>query len=165
MWPAGRFVVAGPQYPRAIKWPPNVERVIHLNPKEHRAFYNSQRFTLNITRAAMVRAGFSPSVRLFEAAACGTPIVSDAWPGLETIFEPGSEILVVKTTSDVLQILHELPEEIACDIAGRARARVLAEHTAEHRAAELQTIIEQARGASADATSFVGLEIAREEVS
>jgi spore maturation protein CgeB len=144
MWPAGRFVVAGPQYPRAIKWPPNVERVVHLNPKDHRAFYNSQRFTLNITRAAMVRAGFSPSVRLFEAAACGTPILSDPWPGLETIFESDSEIIVVKTAADVLDILQELSETTAQEIANRARERVLAKHTAEHRAAELERIIAEA---------------------
>src|SRR5205085_6433901 len=84
MLPGARFVVAGPQYPEGIRWPTNVQRIVHLSPAEHRAFYNSQRFTLNITRAAMVRAGYSPSVRLFEAAACGTPIITDYWTGLET---------------------------------------------------------------------------------
>ncbi len=48
-------------------------------------FYNQQRFTLNVTRADMIAAGWSPSVRLFEAAACGTPIISDAWAGLESL--------------------------------------------------------------------------------
>ncbi|HVL39168.1 MAG TPA: glycosyltransferase, partial [Fimbriimonadaceae bacterium] len=92
--PSARFVVAGPQYPATIQWPSNVERIEHLPPAEHRAFYNRQRFTLNITRADMIRAGYSPSVRLFEAAACGVPIISDYWPGLESFFRLGEEILV-----------------------------------------------------------------------
>jgi spore maturation protein CgeB len=109
MCPRDRFVVAGPMYPKAIRWPPNVERIIHLNPSKHRGFYNAQRFTLNLTRSAMVRAGFSPSVRLFEAAACGTPMISDYWPGLETFFEPGDEILLAQDARDVLRILRDLP--------------------------------------------------------
>ena len=141
MWPAGRFVVAGPQYPTAIRWPGNVERITHLSPAKHRAFYNSQRFTLNVTRAAMVRAGFSPSVRLFEAAACGTPIISDDWSGLSTLFRVGEEILVAKTACEVLEILQEIPEQAARDIGSGARERVLREHTSAHRAAELETII------------------------
>jgi spore maturation protein CgeB len=165
MWPVGRFVVAGPQYPRAIKWPANVKRVVHLNPKDHRAFYNSQRFTLNITRAAMVRAGFSPSVRLFEAAACGTPILTDAWPGLETIFEPDSEILVVNTAADVLCILQDLPENMARAIANRARERVLAEHTAEHRAAELERIIAEAGAPGVERKALTTAALEREEVT
>ena len=145
MWPGGRFVVAGPQYPRGIEWPKNVQRVVHLNPAEHRSFYNAQRFTLNVTRAAMVRAGYSPSVRLFEAAACGTPIISDAWPGLDTIFEPDEEILIARTPAEVLEILRKLPEDTAHEIGARARKRVLAEHTSESRAAQLENYIEQAQ--------------------
>ncbi|HWI57760.1 MAG TPA: glycosyltransferase, partial [Bacillota bacterium] len=87
-WSQGRFVVAGPQYPKTIRWPRNVKRYIHLSPVKHRAFYNAQKFTLNITRADMIEAGYSPSVRLFEAAACGTPIISDFWEGLDSFFEP-----------------------------------------------------------------------------
>ena len=145
MWPGGRFVVAGPQYPQGIRWPANVERITHLSPAKHRAFYNSQRFTLNVTRAAMVQAGFSPSVRLFEAAACGTPIISDDWPGLSTLFRLGEEILVAKNACEVLEILQEIPEHAARDIGSGARERVLREHTSAHRAAELETIIAAAR--------------------
>lgn len=134
---AGRFVVAGPQYPAAIKWPPNVERIEHLPPVEHRAFYNAQRFTLNITRADMVRAGYSPSVRLFEAAACAVPIISDYWAGLDTVFEPGAEILVAHTPEDTLRYLA-MPEDERREIGERAHRRVLAEHTAAHRAAALE---------------------------
>ena len=137
-WAAGRFVVAGPQYPRDIRWPANVQRTEHLPPVEHRAFYNAQRFTLNVTRADMVAAGYSPSVRLFEAAACGTPIVTDWWDGLDTILTPGEEILVARSAADTLAYLRDLPDEERRAVGRRARARVLAEHTAAHRAAELE---------------------------
>jgi spore maturation protein CgeB len=143
--PRDRFVVAGPMYPETIRWPNNVERIIHLEPKKHRAFYNTQRFTLNVTRADMIRAGYSPSVRLFEAAACAIPIITDEWPGLDEIFTPGEEILTARTSEDVLQILREMPESDARAIGKRARERVLAEHTAAHRAAELEAYIEVCR--------------------
>ncbi len=140
-WAAGRFVVAGPQYPPHIEWPPNVGRIEHLPPAQHRVFYNSQRFTLNITRADMMRAGWSPSVRLFEAAACAVPIISDWWAGLDSIFEPGSEILIAENAADTLRYLRELSEVERHAIGDRARARVLAEHTAAHRAAELESYL------------------------
>ena len=136
-WPEGRFAVAGPQYPPDIRWPGNVHRIEHLPPPSHRGFYAAQRFTLNLTRAEMVAAGFSPSVRLFEAAACGTPIVSDRWEGLETFFEPGREILIAESSEEVLGWLREMPDEERLAIGARGRARVLGEHTAAHRAAEL----------------------------
>ena len=137
-WRAGRFVVAGPQYPAELRWPPNVHREQHLAPAEHRAFYNAQRFTLNLTRADMVAAGYSPSVRLFEAAACATPVISDYWPGLETFFLPGDELLVARSTADVKRYLRDLTEKQRRAIGARARRRVLASHTAAHRAAELE---------------------------
>jgi spore maturation protein CgeB len=140
-WPRGRFVVAGPSYPSMIKWPFNVQRIEHLPPAEHRAFYNAQLFTLNITRAAMVRAGYSPSIRLFEAAACAMPIISDYWPGLDMLFTPGKEILVADTPEKVMYYLRELPEPERAALGRRAQARVLGEHTAAHRAAELEAYI------------------------
>ncbi|MDB5695561.1 MAG: hypothetical protein JWN21_1104 [Sphingomonas bacterium] len=132
--PHKRFVVAGPQYPADIDWPVNVERIDHLPPAEHAAFYSASRWTLNVTRADMIARGWSPSVRLFEAAACATPIVSDRWDGLDRLFEPGREIVLADTTADVLAALDR-PDAAAVGEAGRAR--VLAEHTAMHRAAEL----------------------------
>ena len=139
--PAESFVVAGPQYPASIEWPQNVERVDHLPPSEHRGFYRSQRFTLNVTRADMVRAGYSPSVRLFEAAACAVPVISDRWAGLGSIFVPDREILVADTAEDVIAYLTTLSAERRREIGERARARVLAEHTAEHRAEELERYV------------------------
>ena len=144
-WPAGRFVVAGAQYPDSLDMPPNVERIVHLAPGEHRRFYNRQRFALNVTRRDMIAAGYSPSVRLFEAAACGVPIISDDWPGLSTLLEPGREILIAANARDVLACLHELPEEERLAIAARARTRVLASHTSDHRATELERYVYETR--------------------
>jgi len=137
-WSAGRFVVAGPQYPDGIDWPSNVERVVHLPPSMHREFYNSQRFTLNVTRALMAAVGHSPSVRLFEAAACATPIVSDAWPGLDLFFKPDDEILIAESGEQVMDSLRNIPEQERIAIGRRGRARVLASHTSRHRAVELE---------------------------
>jgi spore maturation protein CgeB len=147
--PQARFVVAGPQYPRDIEWPTNVEYRAHLPPAEHRAFYNSQRFTLNVTRADMIRAGWSPSVRLFEAAACGTPIISDRWPGIETLLAPGREILLAATAQDVLSALRRFGEDERRALAERARKRILSEHTAAHRAQQLETYALELLGAVA----------------
>jgi spore maturation protein CgeB len=137
-WKAGRFVAAGPQYPPEIQWPSNVERIEHLSPSEHSKFYNSQRFTLNVTRADMVRAGYSPSVRLFEAAACGTPIISDFWPGLDSFFEIGREILVAHTPEEVLSYMSDVPEAERKQIGKAGQKATLSRHTAAHRAAELE---------------------------
>jgi spore maturation protein CgeB len=137
--PQGRFIVAGPQYPDTGTWPANVTHQPHLPPAEHRRFYNSQRFTLNVTRQDMIRAGWSPSVRLFEAAACGTPIISDRWAGIESLLVPHQEILLVDRTADVLDVLQRFGEDERLRMAERARQRILAEHTAAHRAAEVET--------------------------
>jgi spore maturation protein CgeB len=152
-WRDGRFVVAGPLYPQTIRWPRNVERIDHLGPGSHRAFYNAQRFTLNITRAAMVQWGYAPSVRLFEAAACGVPVVSDWWPGLDTIFEPGRELLVARSTDEALSYVREIDDAERHRIGRRARARVLRDHTAAHRAAELERHVTEARCADRTAAS------------
>jgi spore maturation protein CgeB len=138
--PERRFVVAGPQYPAEIDWPANVERLEHVPPADHPAFYAASRFTLNVTRADMVRAGHSPSVRLFEAAACGTPVVTDWWEGLDTFFEPGREIVVARDTDSVVAAL-DLDGEERRQIGRRARERALAQHSAHVRAAELVRIV------------------------
>ncbi|HEY1141598.1 MAG TPA: glycosyltransferase [Lysobacter sp.] len=136
-WAQGRFVVAGPQYPDTIEWPDNVERIEHLPPSGHRNFYNTQRFTLNVTRADMVAVGWSPSVRLFEAAACGTPVISDPWPGLDGLFAPGEEILIAESGNEVVDWLRNVPEDLRRQLGAGARRRFLAEHTPDHRAVSL----------------------------
>jgi spore maturation protein CgeB len=137
--PMNKFVVAGPMYPDDIKWPVNVERIYHLSPSEHRKFYNTQRFTLNITRSEMIKAGYSPSVRLFEAAACGVPIIGDYWEGLEAFLEPGKEILISKSPEDTIRYLSEIPDEERIKVGLRAKDKILSRHTAAKRAEELIT--------------------------
>ncbi len=141
--PDRRFVIGGAQYPKDFPWTPNIFFVRHLPPAEHPGFYSSSRLTLNVTRAAMAAMGWCPSGRLFEAAACGTPILSDTWPGLDAFFEPGREIMIAETTEDALQAIDTAPEDLA-RMAARARARVLAEHTAAHRADTLIALFEGA---------------------
>ena len=140
--PEQKFCVAGPQYPAEIVWPDNVSRVEHLPPARHRDFYNGTRWTLNVTRADMILAGHSPSVRLFEAAACGTPIVSDWWQGLDEIFALNSEIVVARSSAQARAVLCEMGESERRAIGAAARARVLGAHTASHRAAQLEALLE-----------------------
>lgn len=131
-----RFVVAGSMFPDDIDWPGNVDRIDHLPPERHAAFYNAQRFTLNITRAAMRALGWSPSVRLFEAAACATPIISDRWPGLTDLLPEGRAITVADTTDDVVAALSG-DDARARAMAVRARAIILDGHTGRARARDL----------------------------
>ena len=142
--PDDRFLVAGPMYPSDIGWADNVARIIHVSPQFHAAFYSSCRWTLNLTRRSMIEVGYSPSVRLFEAAACEAAIISDRWPGIETFFAPGEEIVLVDSTEDMLEILRTQSAEDARAIGRRARERVLAAHTAEHRATEFVEIVAEA---------------------
>jgi spore maturation protein CgeB len=140
----GLFVVAGPQYPQDIEWPENVERIEHLPPSRHRDFYNSQKFTLNVTRQDMIKAGYSPSVRLFEAAACGVPIISDEWEGLTSLFEEGKEILIARNSNDVLHFIQTITEAERKQIGENARIKVMEAHTAKARAGELENYIQAA---------------------
>lgn len=142
--PAKTFIVAGPQYPKGLKWPGNVRRICHLNPRWHARFYSSSRFTLNVTRRDMVQAGYSPSVRLFEAAACAATIVSDIWPGLDRFFRPGSEILLPDSCDDVVDYLQNADDPSFRRIGLQAQQRVLAEHTSECRAEEFEHYMQQA---------------------
>ena len=142
--PDRRFLLAGAMYDQRFPWQPNIFFVNHLPPAEHPAFYCSARWTLNVTRRAMAETGYCPSARLFEAAACGAAVVSDAWEGIEQFFEPGSEIVLARKTEDVIEALDRSPVEVA-RIAAAARERTLAEHTAAARAAELEDILSSAR--------------------
>jgi spore maturation protein CgeB len=143
--PDEQFIVAGPQYPKGLKWPRNVRHIVHLNPRWHPHLYSSSRLTLNITRREMVMAGYSPSVRLFEAAACGAAIASDNWPGLDEFFIPGREILLPASGAELLRYLRELSEAELREIGLAAQARVLAAHTSQRRAQEFEHEVNAAR--------------------
>lgn len=137
-----RFVLAGAQYPEDFPWSPNVWFVRHLPPPDHPAFFASSPLTLNVTRADMARMGYCPSGRLFEAAACGTAVLSDSWEGLDEFFAPGREILLAGTTEEAIAALT-LPWEEIRRIGRAARERTLAEHTADRRARQMLEIFEK----------------------
>ena len=148
--PDRTFLLAGPSYPASVEWPANLRRIDHhLPPREHCAFYGQLRFALNLTRTDMIGTGFAPSRRVFEAAACGTPVMTDRWPGLDSFFKPGREILVVESSDQVEAILDGMDEEERVAIGQRARQVVLERHTTGQRAAELERLIAERRDARA----------------
>jgi spore maturation protein CgeB len=140
-WKEGRFVVAGSHYPRSVRWPKNVKRISLVPPAGRRAFYNRLRFALNLAPPETIALGYSPSVRLFEAAACGIPIVTEFWPGLDTFFTLDEEILISHSADETMIYLEEISELDRRRLGYRARERVLARHTSRHRAAELESCI------------------------
>ncbi|MDQ4136143.1 MAG: glycosyltransferase [Pseudomonadota bacterium] len=142
--PERRFLIGGAQYPQDFPWTDNIFFVRHLPPPEHPAFFASSRLTLNVTRQAMAEMGWCPSGRLFEAAACGAPILTDWWEGLDAFFEPGRDILVGRTSEDAVAAL-DLDDDELKRIAANARDRVLAEHTSAQRTLDFEAAIEWAR--------------------
>jgi spore maturation protein CgeB len=135
-----RFLIGGAQYPEDFPWLQNISFVRHLPPSEHPAFFSSSRLTLNVTRQAMAEMGWCPSGRLFEASACGVPILSDAWEGLDCFFEPGREILIARTTEEAVAAL-DLSEAELKQIAQASRERTLEEHTSDQRVRELEKLL------------------------
>lgn len=146
--PEARFLLGGSMYPDDLRWPGNVVRIEHVAPAEHPSFYASASLTLNVTRGPMASLGYCPSARLFEAAACGTPVLSDRWEGIGAFFEPGREILLAGSPEEVLDALGRPALDLVA-IGRRARERALAEHTAAHRASELLQLLDSARSAPA----------------
>jgi spore maturation protein CgeB len=146
--PDRKFLLAGTQYPSNWKWPENVQRFDHVAPGDHPSLYSSSRCTLNITRGVMAANGYCPSGRFFEAAACGTPILTDGWEGMEEFFEPDEELFVVSGTEDVISALRRDRDELL-SIACRARERTLDEHTCDCRAERLLSYIQAAQCAYA----------------
>jgi len=148
-WSDGKFVVAGPNYPDFIKWPDNIQQLNYITPSQHSDFYNSQRYTLNISRGSETSKAYSPRCRVFEAAGCGTPIITDYWEGLETFFIPGKDLLIADTSEDILFYLKNLSEEERLKIGNNGRLRALKSHTAKHRANEFEGYIMELQNVSA----------------
>jgi spore maturation protein CgeB len=147
----GFFAVAGEGYPEDFHWPRNVIHVEHLPVTGHARFFAGQRYTLDLARREILSAGWAPTPALFEAMATGTPVISDAGRSLEPFFKIGQEILVAETAQEVLNHLARLPESSRQRLAERARGRVLASHTAAHRAEELERLLRRARNDAARA--------------
>lgn len=152
--PDKRFVIGGSGYPPGFPWLDNIWFLQHVPPPQHPAFFAASRMTLNVTRADMMAMGVCPSGRLFEAAACGTPILSDWWAGLDMFYAPGEEILVADSPDAVSEALMKSDDELA-RLAQRARERTLEQHTSAHRARELVTMIESARSGTHRAPTHV----------
>lgn len=142
--PKRKFLIGGAQYPQEFPWTDNIFFVRHMPPPDHPAFFSSSRITLNITRQAMAEMGYCPSGRLFEAAACGTPLVSDYWEGLDEFFTPGEEIIIARETEDAIHAL-EMSDDQLSRIAGAAYERTMEEHTADKRAADFESIVATSR--------------------
>lgn len=142
--PSQIFLLAGSMYPAEWTWPAGVKRVDHVAPSDHPALYSSSRTTLNLTRKQMAQSGYCPSGRFFEASACGTPLLTDAWEGLDCFFDPLEELMVVRTVEDVVQAL-QLPDAELARKAARARERTLDEHTGMQRAKQLLAACEQSQ--------------------
>jgi spore maturation protein CgeB len=138
--PQCRFLIGGAQYPADFPWTENIHFVRHMPPQQHPAFFSSSRITLNVTRRAMAEAGWCPSGRLFEAAACGAPLLSDAWPGLSDFYTPGQEILIARDTADAMAAIRRDDAELR-SIADRARERTLDEHSGDRRARDLEAAL------------------------
>lgn len=155
---AMRFVLAGSLYPWEWQWGENVRRFEHIAPQEHPTFYSSSRLTLNITRDGMAKYGYCPSGRFFEAAACGTPVVSDRWKGIETFFAD-DEMFLVENSEQVLNALEAAGDELN-RVAARARERTLDQHTGERRAQQLVSYLEEARRSAEHRPRVEGLEVA-----
>jgi len=142
--PEKKFLLAGSLYPWQWQWPQNVQRIEHVFPADHPRFYSSSRITLNLTRGEMAANGWCPSGRFFEAAACGTPLLTDAWDGLDAFFDPGRDLRVVSRAEEVEEAL-KMPDEVLESMAAQARRRTLEEHTGSVRARQLLHYLEEAR--------------------
>jgi len=151
--PDRRFLIGGAQYPVDFPWAKNIFFVRHLPPNEHPAFFSSCRLTLNVTRQAMAEMGWCPSGRLFEAAACGAAMLTDAWEGLDAFFEPGREVLVTRSAAGTTAALDLSDRELR-EIGEAGRERALSEHTSDRRAATLEAEIEAARSRAGPAQAL-----------
>jgi spore maturation protein CgeB len=151
--PDRRFLIGGAQYPVDFPWAKNIFFVRHLPPNDHPAFFSSCRLTLNVTRQAMAEMGWCPSGRLFEAAACGAAMLTDAWDGLDAFFEPGREVLVTGSAAGTTAALDLSDRELR-EIGEAGRERALSEHTSDRRAATLEAEIEAARSRAGPAQAL-----------
>lgn len=128
--------------------PANVRYLGHVYTADHNAFNCTPRAVLNVSRESMARYGFSPATRVFEAAGAAACLITDAWEGLETFFEPGREVLVAHSGDEVAQHVAALDAQRARAVGQAAYQRVLAEHTYAHRAAQFDAVLEGCRAAA-----------------
>ena len=147
-----KFIIGGAMYSGIDQWPRNIRYFEHVSPEQHAEFYSSSPLTLNVTRGSMAAMGYCPSGRLFEAAACGTAVLSDWWVGLDTFFEPGEEIIIASSGSEAAAAIRNDSAQLRY-IGARSRQRALDCHTAEKRAQRLIELIESPRDDAEEAQS------------
>lgn len=139
--PAHRFILGGCGWDD-VAMPSNVHYVGYVYTAEHNTYHCSATAVLNLTHRATARLGYAPAARLFEAAGAATCVITDAWAGIETFFEPEREILIAHDTAEVMDQLERLSPDRAAAIGRRALERARVEHTYERRAAELEALLE-----------------------
>jgi spore maturation protein CgeB len=127
--------------------PPNVRYVGHVYTRDHNAFNCTPTAVLNVNRESMARYGFSPPTRVFEAAGAGACLITDHWEGIELFLEPDREVIVARSGLQVAQCLGGLSPARARELGRAAQQRILAEHTYDHRAAQVEELLDARRPA------------------
>jgi len=140
-YPEGRFLLGGSGWGDK-SMPENVNYVGHVYTEDHNAFNCTPLAVLNVNRDSMARYGFSPATRVFEAAGAGACLITDHFVGVETFFEPDEEILVARDGEEVAEHVRTLTPERAKKIGQSALRHVLAEHTYDHRAGQVEAVLE-----------------------
>jgi spore maturation protein CgeB len=138
--PEYRFLLGGSGWD-GRPMPANITYVGHVYTRDHNPFNCTPRVILNINRASMVRYGFSPPTRIFEAAGAGACLLTDAWEGIELFLEPEREVIVVRDGHELAEHIQTLDPERARAIGAAARRRVVSEHTYRHRAEQLAALL------------------------
>ncbi len=140
--PDKSFLLGGEGW-KGKKLPTNVRWIGHVSTADHNRINCSASFVMNINRSSMANCGFSPPTRIFEVAGTATPLLCDAWPGIEDVFEPGQEILMIHSAEDVVSALSTYNREERNRVGHNFLARALRDHTYSRRAAQAEAAFEQ----------------------
>jgi spore maturation protein CgeB len=142
--PKRSFLLGGNGWGDRVAGLTNVRYLGHVSPGEHNALNSSALAVLNVSRESMAANGWSPATRVFEAAGAGACLITDAWEGVEEFLAPGEEVLVARDDAEVAELLRGLDPDRAREIGEAALERVLAEHTYDRRAEQVEAILEGA---------------------
>jgi spore maturation protein CgeB len=114
--------------------------------------------TVHVPRQPYVRAlpGI-PTIRMFEALACGIPLASCWWDDCEHLFRPGADYLVARTPDEMVRALEEIisDPDRARELANNGLETIHARHTCRHRVDELAEIVGAIQGTPVEKASTV----------